>query len=276
MKESARILTAAKVQASPFIKWPGGKRLLAPQICGFFPGSYNRYIEPFLGGGAVFFSTSPREAWLSDIDAELVNAYAQVKKNVEAVIETLAELEISKAAYYRMRALRPDIPLARAVRFLYLNRTAFNGIYRVNQQGEFNVPFGCKPGTKLCEPQLLKRASAALSASTLSTGDFESAFSQAKAGDLIYADPPYTTKHDDNGFRRYNRRLFSWEDQIRLASAAEDALARGVSVVVSNAHHQDVKRLYPSFRSATLVRSSCISGRIGSRGSVKEYLFFPD
>lgn len=266
-------LSRESTVCSPFIKWPGGKRILARKICTFFPGEFGRYIEPFVGGGAIFFTRGVSGALLADIDTELINVYEQVRDNVELVISQLSKLKISRDYYYKIRSSRPSIPLGRAIRFLYLNRTAFNGIYRVNRNGDFNVPFGCKPGTKVCEPDLLRQASKVLASATLKVADFETTISCAGAGDLIYADPPYTTKHDDNGFRRYNRNIFSWQDQIRLAGATQQAAERGATVLVSNAHHQDICKLYQNFQAVTLVRSSCVSGRPNARGPVKEYLF---
>ena len=258
----------------PFLKWTGGKRWLAPAVAQLVPRNYGRYIEPFVGGGAIFFHLRPWPATLSDINPDLINVYRQVRDNVEAVISRLQRLKIDRNFYGTMRASKPQTPITRAVRFLYLNRTAFNGIYRVNRQGLFNVPFGCKPGTVVCDPELLRSASIALQNRKISTSDFERAIDAADEGDLIYADPPYTTKHDNNGFRRYNEEIFSWEDQIRLAKSCRQAVARGAYVIVSNANHGPIVDLYKGFRCKRISRQSLISGVAHGRCSVKECILF--
>ena len=232
-KHSSRSAVNEATGGRPFLKWTGGKRWLAGTIRSLLPGKFNRYIEPFLGGGAAFFHLRPWPASLSDSNAELINAYEQVRDNVEEVIRRLSEFEICECAYEAMRSKVPRSNLMRAVRFLYLNRTAFNGIYRVNQEGHFNVPYGCKAGTVLCDETLLREASSALQRRRLLVCDFEDAINQARSGDLVYADPPYTTKHNNNGFRRYNEVIFSWEDQERLAECLQRASRRGVHVILS-------------------------------------------
>jgi DNA adenine methylase len=264
-------------RALPFLKWTGGKRLLAASIIQQFPASFSRYHEPFLGSGAVFFRLAPQVAHLSDINADLVNLYSVIRDHLDALLQRLSRLSINKDFYYKMRASRPTCPVDRAVRVLYLNKTAFNGIYRVNKRGDFNVPFGCKPGTILCDEPQLRSASENLQGVQLSAIDFQQATSAAAPGDLIYADPPYTTKHNSNGFLRYNETFFSWSDQERLAASLLAANKRGVHVVVSNAHSEDVRRLYPRFTILTLRRFTCISGNRRGRGEVQEYLLLsPD
>jgi len=258
----------------PFLKWTGGKRWLTSEIEQLVPENYGRYIEPFVGGGAIFFHLHPWPATLSDINPDLINAYRQVRDNVEEVITRLRRLRIDRDVYGEIRNSEPRTPIARAVRFLYLNRTAFNGIYRVNQQGRFNVPFGCKPGTVVCDPELLRSASLSLQNRKLRTCDFEVAIESANEGDFIYADPPYTTKHDNNGFRRYNEEIFAWEDQIRLAECCRQAVARGAYVIVSNANHRPIVDLYKGFGCKRLSRRSLISGVAQGRGSVKECILF--
>jgi DNA adenine methylase len=256
----------------PFLKWPGGKRLLAKQIAGYVPAHFGTYFEPFVGGAALFFSLMPKRAVLADVNGELVNVYTQLRDRSAGILTKLRRLRISRAAFYRIRESTPTDAIDRAVRFLYLNRTAFNGIYRVNRMGHFNVPFGCKPGTVLCDADALTKASLALRNVDLRCDDFAESFCLAKQGDVIYADPPYTTMHDKNGFRRYNDAIFSWSDQERLAHVATEAARRGVTVLVSNANHSDVKRLYPTFTVVPLSRASCIAGNASARRAVTELL----
>lgn len=258
---------------TPFLKWAGGKRALLPQILPLLPTIYRRYYEPFLGGGALLFALQPNAATVSDLNDDLVNSYVQVRDNVDAVIDRLMGLEIDQGRYYEMRRWQPVDPLDRAVRFLYLNRTAFNGLYRVNKVGQFNVPFGCKETTTLCDERLLRSASQALRYVQVQTEDFEQATLNVGGGDLVYFDPPYTVKHNNNGFRKYNQAIFSWADQERLALLARNLAARGAYVVISNAAHTDVEALYRGFRSVRLERPSLISGRASGRGRVEESLF---
>jgi DNA adenine methylase len=246
---------------------------LADEIIALFPQTYARYFEPFLGGGAVFFRLHPSQAILADSNRELINAYITVQTQVDRLMTALKGLSISSELFYMLRAAQPSDSFERAVRFMYLNRTAFNGMYRVSQEGKFNVPFGCKPKTVLCQADILLAASLALGNARLLQADFEEVMEQAGRDDLVYADPPYTTKHDNNGFRRYNESIFSWADQERLAEAAMRALARGATVVVSNAHHEELRQLYQDFQCHVLTRTSCISGKSQSRGQVSEYLF---
>jgi DNA adenine methylase len=258
----------------PFLKWTGGKRWLRSHIDSILPTRFNRYIEPFLGGGALFFHLRPWPASLSDINGELINAYQQVRDNVEEIIARLSQFNICPAFYAKLRATSARLPVTKAVRFLYLNRTAFNGIYRVNRDGDFNVPYGCKPGTILCDQALLRSASGALQNRQLLVADFAEAIRRAQPGDLVYADPPYTTKHNNNGFRRYNEIIFSWRDQERLAECCRQAVERGVHVIVSNANHRPVIRLYDGFCVKRVSRQSLISGDLNSRCEITEALIY--
>jgi DNA adenine methylase len=158
------------------------------------------------------------------------------------------------------------------VRLLYLNKASFNGIYRVNTKGEFNVPFGCKPTTVLCEEEKLQRASQLLRVASLVAQDFERTIDSSGPGDLIYADPPYTTKDEGRRFRRYNEVFFSWKDQLRLAEAVHRAQSRGATIAVSNAHCEEVRQLYPDFKAVVLTRWGGISGSKTGRKPVDEYL----
>ncbi len=264
---------------TPFLRWPGGKRWAARKIVRVIRealGESGTYYEPFLGGGAVFFSLVPERAVLTDVNAELVNTYRVVRDNHESIISRMRGLRVSKDAYGKTRESRPRTPLSRAIRFLYLNRTAFAGIYRLNQDGEFNVPYGGRQRTPavLWERELLLRAASVLkSGVTLRVTDFEKSMNKAGKGDVVYCDPTYSVAHDNNGFLRYNERIFSWSDQERLARAAKAAAKRGATVVVSNAHHHSLRTLYVGARTLTLHRPSCVSATSAGRRRVAEYLF---
>jgi DNA adenine methylase len=257
----------------PFLKWPGGKRWLWGTLQPLLPSHFNRYFEPFLGGGAIFFALQPKRAILSDVNPELVNAYIQVRDSVDSVIKGLNRLAINRSTYHRIRDANPRCNLAKAVRFIYLSKTAFNGMYRVNRQGLFNVPFAGQQHRRLFDPEALRAASHHLQGRELEVRDFAESLAGASSGDLVYCDPPYTVLHNNNGFLRYNESLFSWADQKRLAELAKAAACRGACVIVSNGRTEHVRALYVGFDVLTVYRPSCISARPDSRRQVNEFLF---
>lgn len=259
----------------PFLKWPGGKRWAAPQIAALVKKYLNgTYYEPFLGGGAVFFSLSPVNAVLSDINEELVNTYLQVKHRPSELIGMVREMPVTASNFRNVRASCPTSDLDRAARTLYLNRTAFGGLYRLNKQGQFNVPFGGGHRTPeiLWTKDLIAKASAALARAIVLENDFEPVLRSAKKGDVVYCDPTYTVAHENNGFRRYNERNFSWEDQQRLATAAKKASAKGVVVIISNAFHQSIRALHSGATVKVMQRYSAVAAAPQSRRMVREFL----
>jgi DNA adenine methylase len=235
---------------------------------------FRRYVEPFLGGGAMFFGLRPSLANLSDVNAELINVYQQVARNPRKLLRSLQDLPVTQDTFLSLRAENTGSPGRRAVRFLYLNRTAFGGMYRVNRQGQFNVPYGGGHRTPapLWTDRLLCRAASRLGTATVEVLDFEVALSAAQDGDLVYCDPTYTVTHDNNGFVRYNETNFSWADQRRLASGATAAAGRGATVLVSNAHHPDIRALYPDADIHTVYRASCLCPDPEKRRRAAEYL----
>lgn len=263
----------SKLERQPFLRWLGGKRLMAHTIVEHFPDACGTYYEPFLGSGAVFFRYAAECATLSDTNDELVNAYRAVRDRVEELIDWLSQQPQSERHYYGMRRACPRDEIERAGRFIYLNRTAFNGVWRVNRRGEFNVPYGHRVVTDLVRADRLRSASLALSQVKLQVGDFADAIDQSAAGDVVYADPPYTVRHNNNGFVRFNEKLFSWQDQVRLAGRVRAAVERGVFVVVSNAAHDDVRELYSNFGEVPLTRLSRLAAAPARRGRVTEALF---
>ena len=258
----------------PFLKWPGGKRWLTRRHTDLFPAKFGRYIEPFLGGGAVFFGLKPKDARLSDTNSELINAYNQIKDEWAALEKTLRQYQIkhNKSFYYKVRGQLLKDPVAQAARFLYLNRTCFNGIYRVNRKGEFNVPIGTKSAVAF-EDGYLESVAAALRDTLIRQLDFAKAIDEATGGDFVFVDPPYTVMHNNNDFVKYNALLFSWADQTRLAKAIRAAAARGVLVMMSNANHSSVRALYADFGlHHILTRSSVLAGDPSRRQASTELL----
>lgn len=260
----------------PFLKWLGGKRWLMPKIKNILSNlKVETYIEPFLGGGAFYFFTGIQPAILADINGELINAYIQVRDNPSKIIKELKTIGTDRETYYAMRREKPKNLIARAVRFIYLNRTAFSGIYRVNNRGEFNVPFGNygKSTEIIWRENLLFKASGVLKNTKIICSDFERIIDNAKDGDFIYCDPTYVTTHNNNGFRKYNEKCFSWSDQIRLASSCKKAALRGANVMISNACHGDLLPLYHGFEVKVIERKSILCPEPSRRKVINEYLF---
>ena len=260
----------------PFLKWPGGKRWVAETIVKLIRSHLTgTYYEPFLGGGAVFFHLLPERAVLSDINSELVLAYKTVRSDYKAVLSRIKKMSVEKENFYRIRAVTFHSDIEKTARFLYLNRTAFGGIYRLNHRGKFNVPFGGGQRTPapLWEHNLLKDASIALEKVSIRRADFQKIIALAGPGDVVYCDPTYTVAHDRNAFVRYNEKNFSWANQESLARAAKAATTRGATVLVSNAHHNSIRKLYLDARVRHLKRHSSVSTDSTKRREIREYLF---
>ena len=263
-----------KIKAPPLIKWPGGKRSLLPAILPLLPSSFGRYFEPFVGSGALFFALQPRRANLSDTNEDLINLYIQVRDHPAKIIQALDTYKNSKTFYYKIRAQAPRTPVSRAARLLFLLNLSFNGIHRVNLRGQFNVPYGYKIHRPTHDAALIETSSLALATAKLRAADFSIATASADKSDLVYFDPPYTVAHAHNGFVKYNETIFSWDDQIRLATHAHELAGRGCHVFVSNADHPSVRRLYAGFRVAVIKRYSVIAASSQYRRQISEALYY--
>jgi DNA adenine methylase len=264
----------ARVSLPPLMKWPGGKRWLADELVQAFPRKVKRYYEPFLGGAAVFFAFRPKRAILSDANPELVNCYVQVRDNPDQLLRALRQLHNSEANYYRVRGQEPIDPINRAARLLFLTTLSFNGIFRQNLDGVFNVPYGKKTHLNPADGQKIVAASGGLRGAKIICNDFEEATETAGKDDLIYFDPPYTVAHGNNGFLKYNATIFSWDDQVRLAKTAQRLSERGCFVFVSNADHKSIRSLYRGFKMKVLQRHSKIAASSSFRKAITECLFF--
>jgi DNA adenine methylase len=260
----------------PLFRWPGGKRWLLAKLVGFLPNQYGRYFEPFFGAGAFYFRLRPSTATISDANVELMDCYRALRDEPDRVAAVLEGMERHENAYYRIRATNPSNSAERAARFIYLSSLAFNGIHRVNKLGEFNVPYGGREYAALGSEESLRKYGRALAAADITSGDFETAVSAATSTDLVYLDPPYTVAHSNNGFVKYNARIFSWRDQERLAATAEELRRRGCHVIVSNAYHDSLRQLYPNFRATVVPRRSSMAAAPSRRVDVHEYLFTND
>lgn len=258
----------------PFLKWAGGKRWLLGRPEFSVPSFSGRYIEPFLGGGAVYFSLSPPSALLSDVNPKLIGTYQAIRDDWKSVLEHLTEHHSrhSKDYYYTQRGIEHKDSASRAAHFLYLNRACWNGLYRENLKGQFNVPIGTKSRI-IFENDDFQSVSKVLQSAEINCCDFEEAIDKAEDGDVIFVDPPYTTAHNMNGFVKYNQTIFSWQDQVRLRDALVRAAGRGAKVIATNAWHDSVIALYDG--SATIVevpRASVISGNNRGRKGTSESL----
>ena len=260
----------------PLLKWPGGKRAILDSIEKVLPSEFGCYYEPFVGGGALFFALSPGCAVLADKNSELIECYEVVRDDPDDVIAELRAMGNSEGDYYRIRALQPETAIGRAARLIYLTILSFNGIYRVNLKGQFNVPYGYRTHLDPCDVTRIRSASKVLAEAKLLRADFEKAVETAKHGDLVYLDPPYTVAHAKNGFLKYNARIFSWDDQTRLARVAHTLAARGCHVIVSNADHESLRDLYDGFEVLEVVRPSRIAASSDYRRRVTECLFYKE
>lgn len=229
--------------------------------------------EPFAGGAALFFETRAKPSHLSDINKDLISTYRALQTCPEEVHAVLAEWPIERSTFAEVRNAAPVGDVAIAARFIFLNRTAFGGIWRVNRAGQFNVPFGCKPETRLPSLVELQATSDALAGVLLEHDDFASVSAETSA-QTVYFDPPYVTTRPAGAFVRYNEKIFSWTDQLRLAEHAKGLLGDGKCVLVSNAYHSDVRRLYPRdcFKHYRVDRLSRLAARSDARRPVSELL----
>lgn len=258
----------------PFIKWAGGKRWLVKNHSALFPqtNEYKKYVEPFVGGGSVFFNLFPKKAVLNDINIELITTYKCIREDWQSIYKELSRLDTmhNTSLYYKIRASKPQSELEIATRFLYLNRTCWNGLYRVNSRNEFNVPIGSKTRVLLSADNFAL-VSEKLKGANLYSRDFSSIISKARKDDFLFIDPPYTVKHNLNGFIKYNENLFTWDDQIRLRDAVLKAIKRNVKVLILNADHESIRDLYAGIgEQFSLSRASVIAGKKENRGTYTE------
>jgi DNA adenine methylase len=272
MDTNKKTETEVSNKVKPFLKWAGGKRSLLPELLKFIPQKYNRYFEPFLGSGALFFALSSKKAYLSDLNRELVNAYKQVKNKARLVNAKLSKLRFSKATYLRLKKNKSGDCLSRAVRFMYLNKTCWNGLYRENKKGEFNVPIGKYKAPLICDKENLEKVNKVLKNAIISRNDFEVILRKARKGDLIYLDPPYVTGHSNNGFIEYNSKIFSWHDQKRLRKVVGVLHKKGCKIIMSNASHVVIRNLYKGFKLHSVKRHSHIAGIVKNRKRITELI----
>lgn len=257
-------------KAIPFLKWAGGKQWLSWTLLNLIPLDYKRYYEPFLGAGAFFFTLNPSKAVLGDLNERLIETFVAIKKCPHQVIKQLSQWKYNKKLFYEIRATHYRSRSARAAQFIYLNRTCWNGLYRVNQKGNFNVPFGNFSKPLICNQEVIIAANRCLKNVQLNVGDFQNTVGSASKNDLVYFDPPYTVMHANNGFVKYNDHIFSWKDQCRLAEVAAVLRKKGCYVIVSNAYHDSISKLYRNFFQYPIARKSVLAADPKNRKNVLE------
>ena len=256
----------------PFLKWVGGKRQILPKLTELFPVEFDRFYEPFVGGGAVFFHLLPQKASISDANQELINCYLVVRDRVEELIPSLKKHVYDKEYYYSVREIDPESLSAveRASRTIFLNRAGFNGLYRVNSQGKFNVPFGRYTNPTFCDEVNLRVCSRAIRGKTVSCSSFENALSSAKRGDFAYLDPPYIPVSETANFTAYQRNGFGMENQEKLAEVIEELTRKGVRAMLSNADVPWIHERYREFNIRVIKANRNVNSDASRRGPVGE------
>ncbi|MBD2292429.1 DNA adenine methylase [Anabaena sphaerica FACHB-251] len=259
----------------PFLKWAGGKSRLIPQYKEYFPTNYQTYYEPFLGGGAVFFHLQPTKAVLTDINADLITTYRCVRDNVEGLIELLQKhkQQHERDYYYDVRSYPEGTNLEKAARFIYLNKTCFNGLYRVNSQGKFNVPLGRYQNPGICQEDVLRIASKALYKAEIKHADFTEVLNSAiNSNDFVFFDPPYYPLSGTSYFTAYSTYAFGEIQQIQLRDVFAELAKRGVKVMLSNSDCEFTRDLYHEFNIYRISAARSINSNANKRGNISEVL----
>jgi|AntRauTorckE6833_2_1112554.scaffolds.fasta_scaffold07099_2 DNA adenine methylase len=270
-----------KQKTKPFLKWAGGKRQLLSQYDEYFPKDFNTFFEPFVGGGAVFFHFLPKKAHLNDVNKDLINAYKAIKNDLGELTTILKELEedyldkgkvARKKFFYSMRDRYNSLEkgdVERTALLFFLNKTCFNGMYRVNNSGGFNVPHGRYKNPTILDEKTLESVSSSLRNTKLTSVDFKKAVKNAKKGDFVYFDPPYDPVKKDS-FTDYSKNGFDKEDQIRLRDTFAELDKKGCLVMLSNSYTDFIKDIYGEYRIETVQAGRSINSDADGRGKVKE------
>lgn len=254
----------------PFLKWAGGKTQMIPDLLKFAPAKFNKYIEPFIGGGALYFNINHPKSIISDLNEELVITYKQVKENVFEVISVLDSYINTEEFYYKIRSVSPSSlsDSERAARLIYLNKTCFNGLFRVNKKGDFNVPYGKRTGPFLNKQNLIG-ASEYMQDTEIYHLDYKETLKRyAKKGDFVFLDPPYQPVGKFSDFKRYTKEFFYENDQIELANIFKDLTNKGCYVMLTNSDHPFILDLYKEFHIETIETKRLISSNPNTRTGI--------
>lgn len=262
--------------ARPVLKWAGGKKQLLRAILQRLPEKMDTYFEPFVGGGAVFFALAAegrfKRAVLSDLNADLIAVYRGLQRDVDGVIAALKRYQYDEAEFYAVRARKPRALVQRAARIIYLNKTGYNGLYRVNRSGQFNVPFGRYKNPKICDEPNLRAAAEVLQGVELRHADFEESCREARPRDAVYLDPPYVPVSATANFADYDSHPFRQAEHERLAKALRDLGKRRVSALLSNSDTEHTQSLYAGLRIETVKANRPINSNAARRGPINELL----
>jgi DNA adenine methylase len=266
---------------APVVKWVGGKRQILDEITKYVPKTFSTYYEPFLGGGAVLFELQPKKAVVNDINAELMNIYVVIKENVEELIDELKQHKNEKEYFYKIRELDRDreryirlTPVQRASRIIYLNKTCYNGLFRVNKSGEFNAPFGNYKNPNIVNETTLRSVSAYFNKAKIrfACQDFEEALKNARKGAFVYLDPPYDPVSETASFTGYDKGGFNRDEQIRLKQVCDKLDKRGIRFLLSNSATDFILDLYKDYRIEVIKAKRAINSKADKRGDVDEVL----
>lgn len=274
----AVVLEKLQQETYPIVKWVGGKRQLMFELLKNMPENYNRYFEPFIGGGALFFYLQPDNAYISDMNEELINLYQVVRDNVDELITDLQKHDISKEYFMEIRNIdRTDeyknwSDVKKASRFIYLNRTCFNGMYRVNSKGEFNVPFGHYKNPRILDENNLINCSNLLQRTEIKHADFSEILKKVKKGDFVYFDPPYVPLSETSSFTSYTKDGFDMDMQFKLRDVCDELDTIGVKFLLSNSDTKLVNELYENYNIKKVFASRQINANADGRGKITEVL----
>lgn len=274
----AVVLEQLKSETYPIVKWVGGKRQLMFELLKNIPKTYNRYFEPFIGGGALFFELQPDNAYISDINEELINLYSVVRDSVDELIEDLSKHEVSKEYFLEIRNIDRTEEysnlsnIERASRFIYLNRTCFNGMYRVNSKGEFNVPFGNYKNPRIIDKSNLLNCSELLKETEIKCDDFSEILNKVQKGDFVYFDPPYVPLNETSSFTSYTKDGFDIDMQFKLRDVCDELDSMGVKFMLSNSDTKLVNDLYANYEIKKVFASRQINANADGRGKITEVL----
>lgn len=266
---------------APVVKWVGGKRQLLSEIEPLFPKRYTTYCEPFVGGGAVLFSKQPRHAVVNDLNKDLITTYLVIRDDVRTLIELLKQYENTADYFYKVRDLDRDkeqysqlSSVEKAARLLYLNKTCYNGLFRVNSSGEFNSPFGNYKNPNIVNEPVLLAVNKYFCNNDIAfySEDFASTLKRIKRGAFVYLDPPYDPVSDTSSFTGYNKGGFDRKEQIRLKNCCDELSANGIKFMLSNSSTDFIKELYNNYNITIVNANRAINSNGQKRGKVEEVI----
>ncbi len=277
---SYKLFSERDLELAPILKWVGGKRQLMEEIIKYIPNEYNTYYEPFIGGGAVLFSLQPENAVINDINSELINVYRVIKNNLNELLEDLKKHKNNEQYFYKIRGLDRTEEYNRlsnvekASRIIFLNKTCYNGLYRVNSSGHFNAPFGkYKNPNIINEKRLLAIHDYFVNNNIkILNTDYYNSLKDISKHDFVYFDPPYHPISDSSNFTNYSKDGFDENDQIKLKEVCDELDSKGIKFLLSNSNSEFIKSLYKEYKIEYVSAKRNINSKASKRGAIKEVL----